>query len=96
LFTTSLARDCVYADPLARTTGWSELAGYMADFHRQVPGARFVTQRFVAHHDGSLAAWNMVDADGGVLGTGTSYGEYGSDGRLARMVGFFDTTGQVT
>lgn len=95
LFARCLASDCVYADPLAHTRGWNELVDYMNDFHRQVPGGRFLLNQFSAHHDGSLATWNMVGGDGAVLGNGMSYGEYTADGRLVKMVGFFDTPGQA-
>ncbi|MBH0776961.1 nuclear transport factor 2 family protein [Nocardia bovistercoris] len=94
LFAESLALDCVYTDPIARTEGWDELTAYMVDFHRQVPGGHFVTRSFQVHHGVCLAQWDMVAGDGTVLGDGISYGQFGDDGRLIAMTGFFDTPDQ--
>lgn len=80
----------VYTDPLASTTGRDELIAYMLDFDHQIPGGHFVTTQFLAHHDRSIAHWNMVDGNGQVIGEGTSYGEYDA-GRLTAMIGFFPT-----
>lgn len=84
--------DCVYRDPLTQTRGWNELVAYMLQFHEQVPGGHFVVQSFAAHHDRSLATWHMCAANGDVLGTGTSYGEYDAAGKLLTMTGFFETS----
>lgn len=86
----SASADCVYRDPLASTTGYEGLVKYMLAFHQQVPGGYFETTWFLAHHDRSIAKWNMRGSDGAILGEGVSYGEYGQDGRLVTMTGFFD------
>jgi len=91
IYETCLAPSCVYTDPLTVATGWDELSNYMLDFHRQVPGAHFVTEYFLAHHERSIARWRMVRGDGRSLGEGTSYGEYDRDGKLLAMTGFFET-----
>lgn len=81
---------CTYQDPLAAAAGYEQLVAYMLDFHRQVPGGHFVTTYFQAHHDRSIAKWNMVDGSGRVIGDGVSFGEYSADGRLRTMTGFFE------
>ena len=91
LFEQCLAPTCVYTDPLAQVQGWDALVEYMLDFHKQIPGGHFVTKYFLAHHDRSIARWNMVDGAGTVLGDGISYGEYDQKGRLVAMSGFFET-----
>ena len=93
LFEASVTSDCRYTDPLAQTRGWDELMEYMHEFHRQVPGGHFVTKRYIAHHDRSVAFWDMCDANGTVIGDGVSYGEYDATGKLTSMTGFFDTPG---
>lgn len=90
LYEKALSPDCVYTDPLTRTQGWDELTAYMAQFHEQVPGGHFATQTFVAHHDCSMARWNMLNGKGEILGDGVSYGKYDEEGRLIAMTGFFD------
>src|SRR5687768_17475175 len=76
LFEASLTKDCSYTDPLTQTQGYDSLLSYMNEFQRQMPGGHFVTRRFIAHHDRSIAFWDMCDANGTVVGDGISYGEY--------------------
>ncbi|MCA9604330.1 MAG: nuclear transport factor 2 family protein [Myxococcales bacterium] len=85
--------DCVYTDPLTVARGTDALLAYMLDFHRQIPGGHFVTTYFLAHHDRSVARWEMRAGDGSLLGDGMSYAEYRTDGRLTAMTGFFATPG---
>jgi hypothetical protein len=82
---------CVYRDPLVVATGREQLVAYMLEFHRQVPGGHFATTYFQAHHDRSVAKWNMLDGSGRVLGDGVSFGEYDDRGRLTTMTGFFES-----
>jgi hypothetical protein len=89
LYETCLSRSCVYTDPMTVAKGWDALADYMVDFHRQIPGGRFVTEQFFAHHGRSIARWRMVAADGTTLADGMSYAEYDEGGKLVAMTGFF-------
>ena len=89
LFEQCLQADCVYTDPLVQATGYEPLAAYMVELHKNVPGVRFVTTDFQAHHDRSLTHWNMVNGEGQVLSQGASYGLYGAEGKLVQMTGFF-------
>jgi hypothetical protein len=41
------------------------------------------------HQGRSLATWNIVRAEGQVVGHGTSYAEYDDRGLLVAMTGFF-------
>jgi hypothetical protein len=90
----SVDGDCVYRDPLVQAEGHAALVDYMLDFHRQVPGGFFRTTSFRAHASRSAAAWQMCSADGAVIGDGISYAEYGADGKLLAMTGFFDVPAQ--
>ena len=89
LYQKSLSAECVYTDPTIQAQGWDELLAYMQGFHQQVPGGHFVTVEFMAHHDRSIAKWEMRDGNGAVLGDGVSYGEYDKHGKLVVMTGFF-------
>jgi SnoaL-like domain len=86
----SAAPTCVYRDPLTQTEGHQPLVAYMLGFHQQIPGGHFETTYFLSHHDRSIAKWNMRDGAGAIVGQGVSYGEYGGDGKLLAMTGFFD------
>ncbi len=93
LFALCLDPSCEYTDPLTHVTGWDALATSMLDFHKQIPGAHFVTTYFLAHSRKSVARWNMVTSDGVAIGDGISFGEYNEAGRLIAMTGFFETPG---
>ena len=82
---------CVYRDPLTEAEGWDALIAHMEAFQRQIPGAYFVTQSFMTHHGRSVAHWHMLGPAGNKLGEGTSFGEYGANGELTGMTGFFET-----
>lgn len=90
LFDKCLSPECVYTDPLTVAKGWNELSTYMVGFHGQIPGGHFVTEQFITHHDRSIARWRMVNSEGVKIGEGVSYGEYGTDGKLIAMTGFFE------
>jgi hypothetical protein len=85
---------CVYRDPLTQAEGHAALVDYMLGFHQQVPGGHFKTTSFRAHSARSVATWHMCSAEGAVIGEGISYGEYGADGKLRAMTGFFDVPQQ--
>ncbi len=87
----SVAQEAIYRDPLTQANGHADLLAAMMAFHQRVPGGYFVTTHFQAHHNRSIARWTMHDAAGAVLGDGTSFGEYGPDGRLVAMTGFYAT-----
>lgn len=90
LFEKSLHPECEYTDPLIYIIGYEQLAGYMSELQKNVPGVHFISTHFKSHHDHSLAYWNMIDKMGNVLSQGVSYGRYGMDGRLLQMTGFYD------
>ncbi len=78
-----------YRDPTGEAAGQEALVATMLAFHQQVPGGHFVTTYFQAHHDRSIAKWTMHDGAGVQIGEGISYAEYGTDGRLVEMTGFW-------
>lgn len=90
LFEKSLNPECEYSDPLTHIKGYEQLANYMVELHKNVPGVRFVSTDFKSHNDHSLTYWDMVDKMGNVLSHGVSYGRYGRDGLLLQMTGFYD------
>jgi hypothetical protein len=63
----------------------------MLDFHRQIPGGHFVTTWFLAHHQCSIAKWEMRNGENIVIGEGISYGTYNDEQKLLSMTGFFKT-----
>lgn len=90
-FENCLAHSCQYIDPFVKTKGWEELTQYMLNFHEQIPNTHFVTTDFLAHHDKSVAKWEMTNDAGVVLSDGISYAEYNDDGKLTSIIGFYET-----
>ena len=91
LFERCLDPECLYTDPLKQTRGWQQLLDYMLDFHGQIPGGHFVTTWFLAHHQRSIAKWEMRNGENQLLGEGISYGTYNNQRKLQTMNGFFET-----
>ncbi len=91
LFADALSPECIYTDPLAQTHGYEALLQYMLEFHQQIPGGHFVTQKFMEHHNQSVAVWTMHAGDGTTLGDGISVAEYDEQGKLRAMTGFFES-----
>lgn len=86
----TVATSCVYTDPMMKAEGHDALVDYMVQFHQQVPGGHFKTQRFMAHSGRSVAVWTMHAGDGTVVGDGISHATYTSDGQIQTMTGFFE------
>lgn len=91
ILSSCLTENTTYCDPITETRGVDGLTQYMVDFHQQIPGGHFVTTYFLAHHDTSIARWNMVDGLGNIVGEGISHGRFDNDDRLLSMTGFFET-----
>ena len=84
-----LAPDVTYADPQISLCGARELADYMSGFGNSFPGHAFRINVVKAHHDRSIARWDLVDAAGGTVFPGISFGVVGGDGRFLSLSGFF-------
>lgn len=86
----------VYSDPVGRAEGREALVSHIAGFQAQFPDHRIVVTSGVDEHDGWFRfAWVLSDADGNVVMEGVDFGEVADDGRIARIVGFFDPLPEV-
>jgi len=85
----SLAESCIYADPGGIWEGRKAITGKIARFRSDMPGTVFRNHAFLFHHGWSLAHWTLFDASGDAMVSGASAAEYGSDGRIMRVTGFF-------
>jgi SnoaL-like domain len=88
-----LSADVSYCDPNVSLTGLRPLADYMAGFRGSSPGREFRIRTVKAHHDRSVARWDLVDADGSVVAPGISFGIVSSDGKFQFITGFFGDVG---
>ena len=94
LLPAAVAPGVQYRDPNAEVRGVAELAGYMADFQRAMPGHRFAIRGVEAHHRRSLARWQQLDAAGRAVADGISYAIHDEQGKLADITGFFAARGR--
>ncbi len=79
-----------YLDPRVEVTGAQALSGYIAAVHGALPGAHLVLEGDLAEHHGHLQFhWALVGADGRRLLAGVDFAVLAEDGRLAKVVGFF-------
>jgi hypothetical protein len=84
------ADEGLYVDPVAEGRGRDALNQIIAGFHAQQPGARIdLASGIDQHHDQFRFAWNFVQADGKTAIEGIDAGEFASDGRIARIIGFW-------
>ena len=86
----SVAEDCLYQDPGTTCRGHAELTVKIEDANQKGPGATFRNDRFFTHHDKAVVNWTMFDGAGEEYATGASYVQFGADGRLTDMTGFYD------
>lgn len=71
-------------------TGREALAAEIVKFQRQFPGAHFRCSAVRSHHGFVGYTWSMVMADGTERFTGMDFAEIDPEGRLVRIVSFFD------
>ena len=90
LLGSSVSEDVLYTDPLSQIRGLQELKARIAESQRKFTGAYFRNDSFLEHHDQGLFLWTMYDREGCVFVKGSSFGRFGTDGRLAQATGFFE------
>lgn len=83
--------DARMSDPLFDVSGHAGLIGIFAHFHDAYPGCAFRrVGGHAAHHDTARWAWEMIGPDGAIVLAGTDVATLADDGRLDRVIGFFD------
>jgi len=90
LFEQCLDPNCEYKSPVIQTKGWQQLIDHMLEFHKNIPGGHFKTNYFLSYDGKSIAKWDMLNGENGIIGEGISYCEYNDTGKLTSMTGFFE------
>lgn len=86
------ADDGRYQDPNSDVQGRDALDAHIAGFQSRFPGARIERVGAAANHHGAiLFRWRIVARDGTALLSGQDYAELDGNGRITKIVGFFDT-----
>ena len=79
-----------WVDPPFEGAGHEAINGMVDAIYQQYPDHRFRRASDVdAHHDSLRVGWELVSPAGDVELAGTDVGTVDSDGRLARVTGFF-------
>ena len=77
-------------DPPLAASGHDGIDAMFAAVQGQFPGHTFRRSTDVDHHHAvARYGWDLVSADGSVALAGVDFAEFGDDGRLVRVVGFF-------
>jgi hypothetical protein len=85
------ARDGVYCDPSFLVEGREGLVAHMGAFQQRRPGQRLELRTAIDEHHGWVRfGWRLFGADGELVFDGLDLAELDVDGRLRRIVGFFD------
>jgi hypothetical protein len=80
-----------YTDPVVDLHGRAAVAEHAAAFAQRWPGATIVVTWSMKPHNGMVCfGWRVAGAAGEILREGIDFGELAEDGRLRRVVGFFD------
>jgi SnoaL-like domain len=91
LITKTWADDASYIDPLVDARGHDAIDAAIAATQGQFPGHLFTLAGPVdAHHDVARFSWGLGRDGDEPLVIGSDVASVGTDGRLARVVGFLD------
>ena len=80
-----------YSDPLLLFSTLSALHEGIQQFHDQNPGANFSfhsSPKF--HHNFAQFDWAMLNTEGEIVLLGEDFIEFGTDGKITRVTGFFE------
>jgi len=89
----SFAESGNYQDPTAVLAGRKALSDHIAAIHASSPGAKVEATSGIDQHNGHIRfTWHFVDQNGLEQIKGTDVCELADDGRLVKIVGFFDPT----
>lgn len=86
----SFSPNGTYTDPDSHVASRAALSDSIGLVLSRTPGVRVTCSHIQLHHDEMRMTWVMVDASGKELLRGMDFGEFAADGRIRRIVGFFD------
>jgi hypothetical protein len=86
----TVAEDVVFIDPMKQLVGRDTLAAHIAEVRATYPGVTFASGGQVDAHNNVLRASWLAKRDGEVVLSGLDVDDVGPDGRLTRILGFFD------
>ncbi|MEM9459326.1 MAG: nuclear transport factor 2 family protein [Myxococcota bacterium] len=91
LLTQAMSDDAVYIDPTAAVEGRPQLVDHIGLYQQQAAGTELVLTAGPDTYDTVMRfSWAIHTLGGDVVGTGLDVVDLADDGRLSRVVGFFD------
>ncbi len=85
------AADFAFMDPYARITGLAALNGHVANAQQLMPGHTLEPNGEIRIcHGHAVIPWRAKSREGHVIASGQNFTELAPDGRLAKVVGFWD------
>jgi hypothetical protein len=86
----ALQENAAYTDPTVHVAGIAALSLHIGTVLGRYPGSKIARLGALdGHHEVGRFSWRKVLADGTALPEGVDFVEFGNDGRLTRIVGFF-------
>lgn len=86
----AVANEVEFIDPMKQLVGREALAAHIADVRETFPDVTFAHGGKIDAHNGVFRAPWVARRNGDVVLTGLDVDGVGPDGRLARILGFFD------
>jgi hypothetical protein len=90
----SVTDDVISINPEGESHGIGDLVKHIEQFQKQKPGARFKSNKLIAHHDQFLSEWTMYCKDGSAVATAHTYGRFDEKGLITYLIGFFEQPGK--
>lgn len=86
----AVSDDVEFVDPMKQLVGRDALAAHIADVRTKFAGVMFASGGELDAHNGKLRAPWIAERSGQVVLRGLDVDDVGRDGRLTRIIGFFD------
>jgi len=87
----SWADTAIYTDPSIHLQGRDALVAHCLELTKHRKGAKvIITSDVDGHHHVARFSWAVVGEDGSRLRAGIDFAEFGPEGDLTHIVGFFD------
>lgn len=84
--------DAESMDPITHVRGWAAIDGFVASLQQAYPDHLVALDGTVdAHHDWARFRWRITTPAGAGFLQGIDCVQLGPDGRIARLIGFFDS-----
>jgi hypothetical protein len=92
LLNSCFAKDGTYTDPTFHAASPADLSEHIGGFLSSAEPGKLsivIVSAVDIHHQSFRFLWEAQDGEGNPIATGIDYGEFGSEGKIRKIVGFF-------